>query len=33
MAYNLLARRLARLDSSLEGLAFDLRAMAHGSST
>lgn len=31
MAYNLLGRRLARLDSSLEGLAFDLRAMAHGS--
>ena len=29
MAYNLLGRRLARLDSSLEGLAFDLRAMAH----
>ena len=32
MAYNLLGRRLARLDSSLEGLAFDLRAMAHGTS-
>lgn len=27
MAYNLLGRRLARLDSRLEGLAFDLRAM------
>ncbi len=32
MAYNLLGRRLARLDSRLEGLAFDLRAMAHGAS-
>jgi biopolymer transport protein ExbB len=31
MAYNLLGRRLARLDSTLEGLAFDLRAMAQGS--
>jgi biopolymer transport protein ExbB len=29
MAYNLLGRRLARLDSRLEGLAFDLRALAH----
>jgi biopolymer transport protein ExbB len=28
MAYNLLGRRLARLDSRLEGLAFDLRALA-----
>ena len=28
MAYNLLGRRLARLDSELDGLAFDLRAMA-----
>jgi biopolymer transport protein ExbB len=32
MAYNLLGRRLARLDSRLEGLAFDLRALAHGTS-
>ena len=32
MAYNLLGHRLARLDSALEGLAFDLRAMAHGAS-
>lgn len=29
MAYNLLGRRLARLDLALDGLAFDLRAMAH----
>jgi biopolymer transport protein ExbB len=29
MAYNLLGRRLARLDGRLEGLAFDLRALAH----
>ena len=29
MAYNLLGQRLARLDSRLEGLAFDLRALAH----
>ena len=28
MAYNLLGRRFARLDSRLEGLAFDLRALA-----
>ena len=28
MAYNLLGRRLARLDQALDGLAFDLRAMA-----
>ena len=28
MAYNLLGRHLARLDSELDGLAFDLRAMA-----
>ena len=28
MAYNLLGRRLARLDSRLEGLAFDLRSLA-----
>jgi biopolymer transport protein ExbB len=28
MAYNLLGRRLARLDLELDGLAFDLRAMA-----
>lgn len=28
MAYNLMGRRLARLDAELEGLAFDLRALA-----
>lgn len=28
MAYNLLGRRLTRLDSELDGLAFDLRALA-----
>jgi biopolymer transport protein ExbB len=31
MAYNLLGRRLARLDSELDGLAFDLRALARQS--
>jgi biopolymer transport protein ExbB len=28
MAYNLMGRRLARLDAELEGLAYDLRALA-----
>ena len=31
MAYNLMGRRLARLDAELEGLAFDLRALAEPS--
>ena len=30
MAYNLMGRRLARLDAELEGLAYDLRALAQG---
>ena len=30
MAYNLMGRRLARLDAELEGLAYDLRALAPG---
>ena len=32
MAYNLMGRRLARLDSELEGLAYDLRALAQAKS-
>lgn len=32
MAYNLLGRRLSRLDAELEGLAYDLRALAQGNS-
>jgi biopolymer transport protein ExbB len=32
MAYNLMGRRLARLDSELEGLAYDLRALAQSQS-
>jgi biopolymer transport protein ExbB len=32
MAYNLMGRRLARLDSELEGLAYDLRALAQAMS-
>ena len=30
MAYNLMGRRLARMDAELEGLAYDLRALAPG---
>lgn len=30
MAYNLMGRRLARLDAQLEGFAYDLRALAQG---
>lgn len=30
MAYNLLGRRLTRLDAELEGLAYDLRGLAQG---
>ena len=33
MAYNLMGRRLARLDAELEGLAFDLRALAEPAAT
>ena len=32
MAYNLMGRRLARLDTELEGLAYDLRALAQAKS-
>jgi biopolymer transport protein ExbB len=32
MAYNLMGRRLARLDSELEGLAYDLRALSQAMS-
>jgi biopolymer transport protein ExbB len=32
MAYNLMGRRLARMDSELEGLAYDLRALAQAKS-
>lgn len=32
VAYNLMGRRLARLDSELEGLAYDLRALAQAKS-
>jgi biopolymer transport protein ExbB len=32
MAYNLMGRRLARLDTELEGLAYDLRALAQSKS-
>jgi biopolymer transport protein ExbB len=28
IAYNLMGRRLARIDAELEGLAYDLRALA-----
>jgi len=30
MAYNLMGRRMARMDAELEGLAYDLRALAPG---
>ncbi len=30
MAYNLMGRRLARLDAELEGLTYDLLALAPG---
>ena len=33
MAYNLMGRRLARLDAELEGLAYDLRALAEATVT